>query len=235
MERFGPSHLTVIFLTFAVPGLVALALRKWKSPGAEWTVCAAWALMLLASRIGALAYAWHNGVRDPAELLPMQFCDWACAAAFVALLFRNILAFEIAYFWGLAGTLQAVLTPDLDFDWPDPRFVLFFTSHSGLIGASLLLIWGFGFRPRPGAVWRMWLACQVYLAATMLLNVLLHTNYGYLQSKPLNPSLMDDLGPWPWYIVAMEFLALAFFCLYALPFGRRMFELPWPRAAAKAS
>jgi hypothetical integral membrane protein (TIGR02206 family) len=230
MERFGPSHLTVIFLTFALPALVSFFLRgRAADDRARTDACWIWAAVLLGAKITTFVCAWRGARVTGAEMLPMQFCDWACFAAIIALLTRNIFAFELAYFWGLAGTLQALLTPDLDFDWPDYRFILFFTSHGGLIGASLLLLWGFGFRPRPGAVWRMWAACQVYLAATIAVNTLFDTNYGYLQHKPLNPSLMDELGPWPWYIIAMEFLALAFFAIFALPFGRSMLARPWKR------
>ena len=61
---------------------------------------------------------------------------------------------------------------------------------------------------------------NVYLVAAMGANFLLNTNFGFLRRPPQNPSIVDHLGPHPWYILAFEGLAIAFFFLLALPFRR---------------
>ena len=48
-------------------------------------------------------------------MLPMQMCDWGMAVVIVAMWTGNQRWFEVAYFWGIGGTLQAVLTPNLQF------------------------------------------------------------------------------------------------------------------------
>jgi uncharacterized membrane protein YwaF len=50
------------------------------------------------------------------------------------------------------------------------------------------------------------------------------SNYGYLCRRPARPSPLDFLGPWPWYVVVGELLALVGFCLL---------YLPWKLAARK--
>jgi uncharacterized membrane protein YwaF len=50
------------------------------------------------------------------------------------------------------------------------------------------------------------------------INALLGTNYGYLCEPPRNPSLIDYLGPWPWYIGSLVILAVVKFWIYYLPF-----------------
>ena len=52
------------------------------------------------------------------DSLPLELCHWVLLACIVALFWPNRLAFEIAYFWGLGGTLQAVVTPDLGQGFP---------------------------------------------------------------------------------------------------------------------
>jgi len=149
--------------------------------------------------------------------LPLELCDWVLIACLVGLFFSNQLASEIAYFWGLGGTLQAILTPDLGQGFPSWDFILFFWSHGTALVAIAFLISGRGSRPRPGSVLRMFLALNLYALAVGTADALFDWNYGYLCRKPAMSSLLDYLGPWPWYLISLEFLALSIFALLDLP------------------
>src|SRR5205814_10196709 len=67
----------------------------------------------------------------------------------VALWTGNRRWLEIASFWGIGGTLQAIITPNLRFGFPDLRFVSFFVAHCGIIIGIVFLMLVYGFRPRP--------------------------------------------------------------------------------------
>lgn len=50
-------------------------------------------------------------------------------------------------------------------------------------------------------------------------NALLGSNYMFIARKPDDPSLIDVLGPWPWYILSLEAVGLAICFILYLPFA----------------
>jgi hypothetical integral membrane protein (TIGR02206 family) len=215
---FGPAHLTVLFLTFALPAFLAWLVRR--RGGEHWAQPIAWtfAAVLVLNQVVLLAWALRPEVHLK-DNLPLHLCDWATFTCAAALIWRHRLAYELTYFWGLAGTLQAVLTPDLPMGFPHPEFFAFQIAHAGLIAAALFLTLGLGMRPTVRSIGRTFLWLQVYAVVTAILNLLLDTNYGYLRHKPARPSLLDYLGPWPVYLISLEVLALLLFFLCYLPFA----------------
>jgi len=208
--------LTALLLSFSTGGLLALAVR-WK-PLFLNPVCDSLALVLVLNKLVSLGHFATHEEEPWQELLPLHLCDWATFTGVVALVTRRALAFELTWFWAMAGTTQALLTPDLAVRPPEISWYTFYLSHGGVVAAALLLTWGAGMRTRPWAAFRIFAWSQLYLATVLGLNGLLGTNYGYLCAKPENPSLLDHLGPWPWYLLSLEGLALALFWLLDLPF-----------------
>ena len=43
-------------------------------------------------------------------------------------------------------------------------------------------------------------------------------DYLFLRRPPLHPSLLDFMGPWPWYLVSAAALAIVLFALLQAPF-----------------
>lgn len=218
LELWGPSHLSTLATTTVIAlGMIAVA--RWSAdPRTAKRLGWMLAIVLLVTHIVSIWWAVRSGWATATNLLPCHLCDWATAVAILALVSRDQLAYELTYFWGLAGTIQSMLTPDLDHDFPAIEFVTFFVAHGGVIVAALFLTFGYGLRPQRGALLRVFLWTNVYAALVMLVNVLTGENYGYLRAKPMNPSLLDFLGPWPFYILVLELLALLFFCILYVPF-----------------
>jgi uncharacterized membrane protein YwaF len=86
--------------------------------------------------------------------------------------------------------------------------------------AALLLVFGLGLRPRPGAPWRVFGITGAWAAFVGGIDHVLGTNYMYLCRKPVVATPLDWMGPWPLYIGVGAAAALAFFLLMALPFRR---------------
>ena len=174
-------------------------------------------VLLLAYPAAVLAH-WTAGDLNLVNGLPLQLCDVSAFAGAIALWKRRPLACELVYFFGLAGTLQGLITPALQEDFPSPRFIVFFFDHCGVVITALYVILGLGFRPRPWAVLRMMGWILSYALIVGGINALLGTNYGFLSHKPPTASLLDMLGPWPWYIGCLILLATLFFAVLDLPF-----------------
>jgi len=219
-RAFGADHLAALAATAAVSlGLIAFGRRRGAGTRVVDRVLA---VVILGAQVADPLVAHAIGRLNWRQSLPVELCDLASFTAVVALWTRNRFAFELTWFWGLSGTLQALLTPAVAFGWPSPEFVRFFVLHGGIVAAALWLGPGTGMVPRAGSVLRTLLATLGAGGAVALLDVLLGANYWFLCFKPPG-SLLDWLGPWPVYVVAALGLGVGLWWLL---------DLPWRRARA---
>lgn len=98
-------------------------------------------IMLILSRISLDIWYLTTGTWSIQHALPIELCSIASLAAGVMLLTKNHFLFETFYFIGIAGAIQAMLTPDLHYGFPQFRYLQFFMDHFLLILAPLLMIW----------------------------------------------------------------------------------------------
>ena len=59
------------------------------------------------------------------EAFPLHMCDLSALSIAYYLITREKIYFNCAYFWGLGGATMALLTPDVDFAFPNPVFSSF--------------------------------------------------------------------------------------------------------------
>jgi hypothetical integral membrane protein (TIGR02206 family) len=224
----GNEHVdAVAVIGILIAGLVLAARLR---PGPWLNVASrGLALVLVAAELGWWAYLLTGGsAHYPlTTALPLQLCDAAIFVGAAALWFRRPVLIEITYFWGLAGTLQALITPDLPDHFPSFPFIQYYTAHGGIVAAALLLVVGMLSRPRRGAVVQVAAITLGYAALVGAIDALTGTDYLYLRSKPPGPTLFDYLGPWPWYIAAAVAIGIVLFLILDAPF--RISE--WRRAA----
>lgn len=156
--------------------------------------------------------AWARNIADGLIVFPFHLCDVALATMVWALVRpKDRLVSELAFYWALSGSTQAILTPDLVQAFPSFRWISFFLLHIGLILSALYLSVRDHFILPPASIGRAWIATNIYAVIAGLLNWKLGTNFGFLARKPTNPSILDYLGPWPYYIIVCEGVALVLF------------------------
>jgi hypothetical integral membrane protein (TIGR02206 family) len=208
---FGPQHLIVMALTLAVP-LALAALRGER----RRTVSLAFAAALIATWIAWYVLFIERHWITWSNVLPMNLCDWTTVAVLVALIHNSSRAYELAYFWALAGTMQGLVTPDVNYGFPEPQFIVFFAGHALIIAAVIWLTVGMKMRPVAASVPRAIGWTLIYAAVAAPVDWLLGTDYGFFRAKPGHATLFDFLSGWPTYIPEMLALGgLAIAVLYA--------------------
>jgi hypothetical integral membrane protein (TIGR02206 family) len=219
-QPYGMPHLTVIFLTIALPFALAAIVRWTKSPRIERAIVALLSAVLVLNYVAYLIFVRSRGIVSWQQMLPLQLCDWGMVVVIVAMWTGNQRWFEVAYFWGIGGTLQAVLTPNLRFGFPDWRFISFFTSHSGIIIGVVFLMLTHRYRPYPMSIVRTFIWSELYFVVTFAADELTGFNYGFLLHKPEAFSILSFLSDSrPLYLVEMHGVALLFFVALYAPFA----------------
>jgi hypothetical integral membrane protein (TIGR02206 family) len=227
---FGPAHLGVLAAVLVAAAALGAAWHRW--PRAAWPLRRAIAAALALNELGYYGFAISQGWVDPPRGLPLDLCDLTLWLAVVVLVRPRPWACDAAYYLAAAGSGMAVLTPDPGVALATYPGAKFFLSHGGVVAAVLGLVLSGAVRPRPGSWWRVLLAVNGYAAALLAFDLRLGTNYMYLVEKPASGTLLDVLGPWPWYLLAGDAVAAALFWLLQLPFRRRAGE---ERPAARAA
>jgi hypothetical integral membrane protein (TIGR02206 family) len=212
-----------VAVTIAAAICVGLCTAARRRPG-RWTARARWTLsaVLVADAITfvtapVVQHRWSLG-----SSLPLALCDVALVVASAACVWPDrMLLVELTYFWGLAGTLQAVATPDLGATFPQLEFFQYVVGHVGIVIAAFFLVVGLRRRPRPGAVPRVLLITVLYTAAVGAFDAATGTDYMFLATKPATWSLLSVLGPTPWDIVSAAGVATVLLLALDLPFRRQ--------------
>src|SRR5260370_20636908 len=213
------EHLGAVAVIVAATAALVTAARLRPGP---WTTTAAVSLgvVLVGAEVGWWIYlvATHANRAELAYALPFQLCDAAIFVSALALWLRQQLLVEVTYFWGLAGTIQAVITPDLPQHFPTFPFIQYYVAHGGVVAAALLLVVGLGQWPRPRAIFGVAALTVAYAAFVGGLDPVTGADYIYLRAKPGSSTVLDVLGPWPWYIGSAGLIGIALFAMLDAPF-----------------
>jgi hypothetical integral membrane protein (TIGR02206 family) len=223
---YGASHWAVLALL--VIGAAALVWwgRRHRGTHAAAVFRRAFAVLILALQVPLQVMSMVPPHWDIGMSLPLQLCDIAWMVTAYALWTCRPWAFALTYYWGLTLTIQALVTPALQFDFPHVSFFMFWGGHGLAVLAAIFLPWGLGLRP-DWAGYRFTVAATLtWMAVTMLFNVAAGTNYGFLNAKPPVRSIIDLLGPWPWYLATEIALCAVVWALMTWPWTRA------PRAVA---
>ena len=187
----------------AFAGNTSSPLRRWwlPSPG-----CAGWppphgtaagrryevglSVAVWTIWLGYQAYDFFTLGWDPGNTLPLQICDFVAVIAALAFVRPTRRLQSLAYFWGIALSTQAFITPDLA-GGPEPLLL-------GLLLITCLslrrvYVWPLSDAVRNGATTVRCVECLAYSAAIFAIEQS-STNDGYLDGACLAPDIARVLG-----------------------------------------
>jgi hypothetical integral membrane protein (TIGR02206 family) len=218
-EVFGGTHLAILsallVAAVALVGIVRVGKRR-----ARLTVRALLILTLLGLVGLELTHAAREGWLTLEIVIPFHLCDAAILMAVFGLITLHRGVVTVLYFWTCAGTLLAILTPDLPAGLPVWAWAVFFGLHGTVLVSALVLVFGLEIVPARGAPWRVFLITNAYAGVVGLVNLFAGTNYLFLCRKPAADTLLDLFGPWPAYIFVADVVAFGLFWLLGWPFRR---------------
>lgn len=208
---FSTYHLVTLGLIALASFALPLAVRG--RPALHQPVANAFAITLLIIQSWKILHRALYLDQSILLHLPLHICGISTFLVAIMLLRRSFSFYEVLIFWGLGATPQAILTPNLEYAFPHPQYFGFFITHGMIIVGVLYATLVFDFRPTWKSFGKGILALNLYALFVTPFNLFLDANYLFLRAKPAGASLMDSLGPWPWYLIPLEFLGAFFFLL----------------------
>ncbi|MBV06171.1 MAG: TIGR02206 family membrane protein, partial [Gammaproteobacteria bacterium] len=166
-------------------------------------------------------FLWHSMDYPWIRLLPIHMCSLSGFFIGIFLLTNRRLFFEVAFFWGIGGGINALITPDVTMTFPDPKYVLFFLGHGLLmvnIGYACIALSN---RPTFHSVKNGIFFSLGALPFIYIINLLLGppANYWYLGAKPTEgQSIMDFFPDPPLHIPLLVIIGAFLFLLIYSPY-----------------
>ncbi|MBN1304948.1 MAG: TIGR02206 family membrane protein [Anaerolineales bacterium] len=216
-EFLGTAHL-IALLTLVILNIVLSFSRnaaEQQQTRIRWTM----AIILWLNEIGWHIWNYTIGEWSIQTMIPLHVCSILVWLGGWMLVSKNFRIYEFMYFIGIGGALQALMTPDLGvYGFPHYRFFQTFISHGLMVTSAIYMTVAEGFRPTWKSMFRVLIGTNIYLVFVFIVNIIIGSNYMFINHKPPTASILDLLPDWPVYLLYMEAMGLVTFLILYLPF-----------------
>jgi|APSaa5957512622_1039677.scaffolds.fasta_scaffold55943_2 hypothetical integral membrane protein (TIGR02206 family) len=220
-EYFGVPHLIVIGLVILICIAILLMRDRFSERQRVW-VRYGLAILIVVSESSWHVWALATRQWSIDVMLPLWLCSLTAWLSPLMLIWKSKRVYEFIYLMGITGASMAILTPSLTiYGFPHFRFIEFFVLHGALIVGAVWMTAVEKMRPTRRSILRVVIAMNLLWAFAALVNELIGSNYLYTHTKLPTLSLLDYLGPHPWYLLSMEAIGLGLMLLFYLPFALR--------------
>lgn len=217
---FSQGHLVLLAIMALL--IVAMVWYYRRHPEHRQAFRYAMGTLLLLDQLGWQLWVAVTGQWAIQSMLPFHLCSVFAYLSAYMLFTKNYRVYELAYFLGIGGALQAILTPETN-NYPLLHYRIFqaLFSHGLIVAAAIYMTLVEGYRPTWRSILRMVVIINLYMLFVGLVNWAIGSNYLYIAHKPDVATALDLLGPWPWYILGMEAVGVVMSLILYLPFAIR--------------
>ena len=216
-DLFGPVHLATI-AALAAAGIWLIRAGLATDERGRRRLRLALGLAILVLLLARHVWKAATGLWAVENDIPLHLCAIMAWVTVFGLWTRHPRALRLMYFLGVAGAVQALLTPDAEFGAAHFTFFESAGSHGAVVIAGVWAVTVEGYRPAARDPWIALGLLNLYAAIVFPINRLLGSNYLYLIEKPAGPTILDFFPGWPWYVLLIEPVAIGLFLALRLPF-----------------
>jgi hypothetical integral membrane protein (TIGR02206 family) len=216
---FGNAHLITLFIIIAIAIVFPLIVKT--RPMSQVILITKIMGVSLISLEFIKPLIWHYSMNFPwIELVPIHMCNLSTLFIGIFLITKKRLFFEVAFFWGIGGGINALITPDIPNSFPDPQYILFFFGHGLLIIAIAYACISLANRPTFNSVKNGICFSLITLPVIYSINKILGppANYWYLGSKPVGDSILNLFPAPPLHIPVLIMIGVILFFLIYSPY-----------------
>lgn len=215
-EVYGSLHLKYMFMGLAMWTIIPFLGKKFFNSAQKRIMVYVLIFLTIGQEVINDSTLMIQGLWDYKSDMALHMCGFSLLLTSWALYSRRQSAFELAYFWGIAGATQAILTPDLTGIWNPLGIFIFFFSHSMIILNVVWMMVVEGMRLRKSALINTIIVTNGFCFIMSIFNQVIGGNYWYLCERPLSDSPFL-IGEWPIYLVAIQISGIIMMGLIYLP------------------
>ena len=125
---FGAQHIITLIIAFSAFIFIPFAIKD-KSDALHHTAGISIAVLIFVHEVTNALNAFTFGLPWQ-EAVPLHLCDMSAISIALYFIYKLKILFNCAFFWGIGGATMAMLTPDIDYQFPHAEFVPFFYGHA---------------------------------------------------------------------------------------------------------
>ncbi|MBN2797278.1 MAG: TIGR02206 family membrane protein [Clostridia bacterium] len=215
-KLFGNHHLMTIAIMFVLSVIIILMAKKYKRSIKIYLIIS----LIFMDGSYRLWGGFYQGI-DLEVFFTLHLSSAAVILTILTMLHYKQILFDVLVYLALLAVPQAIITPGIiHYGFPHLRFFHILWIHFTVITAVFYMLLIEKHRPSKQSLKRALVVTHIYGVLVFIINRIFDTNYMFIGRKTSAVTVIDYLGPWPYYILSLDLILIITFWLLSLIFKR---------------